>query len=261
LANRCLLLYCIANKFNNELSEVLGLDKKNKLYAVEHKNIYGIVSELDSDEYDEESIGSKSEDIDWLTENAKKFMDIILTIHKKSNIIPMKFMTIFNSEERVKNVMEEKYNVFLDNFEKIEGKEELSLKIYCNDKIFKENCMGEEIEKFEKSLTGKPKGAAFFLRKKFDGELNDRVQNKICKEANLIAENVQEFSEDMKSNKLLAKEITGIDIPMILNCAILVDINKKEEFETYIRKVKEEYGKSGFLIELSGPWPPFDFCQ
>lgn len=261
MGDKGLLLYCITNSYDIEVTNILGLDQLNKLYYIEHKEMYGIVSDLDLDKYGEEAMESRSEDIEWLTENAKKFMDIMLAVHEKTSIIPMKFMTIFNVEHRVKNIIEENYNIFISDFERMKGRQEYSVKIYCDDKVFKKNFIGEEIQKFEKSLVGKPKGAAFFLKKKFDSELDNKVQNKICKIANSIAENIQEIVVDMKSNKLLAKEITNKEIPMILNCAFIIDINEVEKISICIEKIKNEYKKNGFSIEVSGPWPPYNFCE
>jgi hypothetical protein len=65
----------------------------------------------------------------------------------------------------------------------------------------------------------------------------------------------------MKSLKLLAKEITGAKDRMILNCAFLVDSSDKDKFIGYFQQVKEKYKASGFYIECSGPWPPYDFCS
>lgn len=261
MGDKGLLLYCITNSYDIEVTNILGLDQVNKLYYIEHKEMYGIVSDLDLDKYGEEAMESRSEDIEWLTENAKKFMDIMLAVHEKISIIPMKFMTIFNIEHRVKNIIEENYHIFISDFERIKGRQEYSVKIYCDNKVFKKNFIGEEIQKFEKSLVGKPKGAAFFLKKKFDSELDNKVQNKICKIANSIAENIQKIVVDMKSNKLLAKEITNIEIPMVLNCAFIIDINKIEKFSIYIEKIENECKKDGFSIEVSGPWPPYNFCE
>lgn len=255
------LLYCISNTFDVKLSGIAGMDGCSRLYAIEYKNLYAIVSNVSLEEYGQENIKAKGEDVKWITEKAQIFMNIILSINETSNIIPMKFLTIFNTEERVQEIIEENHEDFTRNFEKLVGSEELSLKIYCNDKVFKDNSMKEEIDKFEKSLMGKAKGAAFFLRKKFDSELNNKVQSKICTLANSMVNGAQEFAIDMKSNKLLAKELTGIDLGMILNCAFLVNSKDKENFIDYIKALQTKYEQEGFLIEYSGPWPPYNFIN
>lgn len=256
-----ILLYCITDRLDQDLFEILGMDGKGKLYSIEDSGMFAIVSNISLEEYGEEAIAEKGEDINWLKEKAVLFMDIILKINAITNMIPMKFLTIFTSDDRVRNIINENYNQFLHNFEKIKNRDEISLKIYCDENKYKEKVMGEEIKKFENSIIGKPKGAAFFLKKKFEGELDDKIQNRICNAANQMTEKVSNLANQIKLNKLLAKEITGIPTQMILNCAFLIDRDKKDIFTDKINELKDEFENNGFVIELSGPWPPFSFCE
>lgn len=188
-------------------------------------------------------------------------MDIILSINSITDIIPMKFLTIFTSEERVKDIIAENYEQFIHNLVITKDKKELSLKIYCDEKKYKAKIMKEEIKNFEDSLIGKPKGAAFFLRKKFEGELDNKIQNKICSMADRLIDEISCIAAEVKLNKLLDKEITGISTQMITNSAFLVDSKKQNLFFSKVSELKEDYESCGFIIELSGPWPPFSFCS
>jgi hypothetical protein len=261
LSEKGLLLYCIADNFDESLLSIKGLEETSSISAFEYKGMYAVISAVSLDEYGEESMQIKGEDVGWLTEKACRFMEIMQSINEKVVVIPMKFLTLFTSEQRIVEVIDENYEDFKDTFNKLSGREELSVKIYCSDKAFKETSMGEEIAAFEKTLAGKPKGAIFFLRKKFDGELDSRVQDKICKIANSIVEEAVPLCIEMKSLKLLAKEITGVKERMVLNCAFLVDSKEKDKFRSYFQEAKEKYKASGFNIECLGPWPPYDFCS
>jgi len=256
-----ILLYGIVNELDNNILEINGMDGTSKLYSIENSGYYAIVSDVSLEEYGEEAMEVKGEDIEWLKEKAVIFMDIIMKINTITNIIPMKFLTIFNSEKRVNDIIIENSEQFLHNFKRIKDREELSVKIYCDEKKYKEKVMGEEIKKFEESIVGKPKGAAFFLKKKFDTELEDKIQSRIYGIANQVRDNISSLAAEVKSNKILAQEITGISIPMILNSAFLVDHIKEELFSEKIDELRIDYESNGFLIELTGPWPPFSFCE
>lgn len=261
MENNGILLYCIANELNNEIFNIIGMDGNGKLYSIENSGLFAIVGNVDLAQYGQEAMAEKGEDVEWLKKKAVMFMDIILKINSLSCIIPMKFLTIFTAEDRVKDIVTENFDLFEHNFERINNKEELSVKIYCDGKKYKEKVMANEITNFEKSLVGKPKGAAFFLKKKFEGELDDKIQSRICNLANEFTDNMKSLASEMKSNKIIAKEITEISIPMILNCAYLVDNDKQEQFLDKIEELKESYEDNGFIIKLSGPWPPFSFCE
>lgn len=263
MVNTGILLFCITNELHQDIFKLAGMDGNGTLYAIENSGFYAIVGNVDLAQYGEEAMAEKGEDVDWLKEKAVMFMNIILKLSALSSIIPMKFLTIFKSEERVKDIISENHEQFTHNFTKINHRGELSVKIYCDEKKYKEKVMEDEIINFETSLVGKPKGAAFFLRKKFDGELDDKIRNRICNLANDFIDSIKSLATDMKSNKILTKEITEIATPMILNCAFLVDNEMQEQFNAKIDdlKVKGNYERDGFIIEVSGPWPPFSFCE
>jgi len=261
LSDTGVLLYCISNVENPKGDEISGLDENYSIFSIEDQGIYGIVSEVSQQEYGEENFHSKGEDVEWLTEKARKYMDIILAVSRNATVIPMKFITIFKSIDRVKEIIRENMDLFTDKLNMLVGKEEHSIKIYCNEKVFKQTSMEDEIKAFEESIVGKPKGTAFFLRKKFDQELKEIVQEKVCKVANSMIDGASTLFEGMKSNKLLAKEMTGVQDKMILNIALLLQIDQKEELYRYIHTVKEHHEKNGFSVQISGPWPPFSFCS
>lgn len=255
-----LLLYCIADSFDEALMSIKGLDDIHTLCSLKHKGLYAIFSNVELQEYSEESIKTKSEDINWIKEKACRFMEIMQSINEKTILIPMKFLTLFNREDRIIDIIDENYEDFQASISKLRQREEFNVKLYCNDKIFKETSMGEEMKAFEETLEGKSKGSAFFLKKKFDSELDDKVRDKICRIANSIIEDSNTYYTEMKSLKLLPKEITGIKERMVLNCAFLVDKKEKNNLIGYFVDMKEKHKDSGFLIECSGPWPPYDFC-
>lgn len=261
MGNQGILVYCIADKLDRGIAEIVGIDGKRKLYAEESEGLFAISSDIDLGEYGEEAMAEKGEDINWLREKATVFMNIILQTSSFTDIIPMKFLTIFKTADRVKRIISDNMQVFTENLKKIKNKKELSVKIYCDDQIYKTSIMAQEMADFEKTLVGKPKGATFFLKKKYESELRDKIHEKIYAAANLMTERLDGISSDFKQNKILAKEITGIETPMIQNCAFLVDTDKKEQFESSVRELSEEYEKNGFTIDMSGPWPPYSFCE
>lgn len=260
MKNKGILVYCIVEKFDSSISEIEGMSTGEKLRAVGSCGLFAVVSDVDLDEYGEESVAEKGEDIEWLKEKASAFMDIMLKIMPVTQIVPMKFLTIFLTEDRVKDIITESLEHFQEIFAKIRKHKELCVKIYCDSKRYKESTVAEDIIRFEQSLTGKPKGAAFFLKKKFESELNEKIQDRIFQLCNGFSEELKGLAAEMKSNKILAKEITGIETPMIINCAYLVEDGRADDFMNKVENFRREYEKSGFTAEATGPWPPYSFC-
>jgi hypothetical protein len=260
LENTGILIYCIIQEFDEKLSEIRGLDESNRLYAIKSGPLTAIVSDVNLEEYGEDKMAENGENIEWLKEKATMFMEVILKVMDMTSVIPMKFLTIFLSEHRVMEILRENHEDFQETFRRISGHDEFGVKIYCDERKYRESVLSEEIRDFDNSLAGKPKGAAFFLRKKFETELDEKIRNRIYGISSQFAEKLSALTSDMKINKNLVKEITGIEIPMILNCAYLVKHDQKEAFAGRIEEFLRNFGSGGFYADLTGPWPPYSFC-
>ena len=144
---------------------------------------------------------------------------------------------------------------------RLRGKQEWSFKIYCDMILFSEQQMAKEREEMEKKLLGKPKGAAFFLRKKMEESMHERCQDTAMKLSNVIFDEACQYVEDFRMNKLLAKEISGREEQMIINAALLVDNNNLKEFIEGMNKLREAYKSRFFIIDYLGPWPLYNFID
>lgn len=80
--------------------------------------------------------------------------------------------------------------------------------------------------------------------------------------ASILEEKKTGFDQLIKAtclNNLLPKEFTGRPDSMILNATFLVNKNKVPDFTDRIGTLGKRDGNSGFIIESTGPWPPFSF--
>ena len=60
-------------------------------------------------------------------------------------------------------------------------------------------------------------------------------------------------------NKILEKELTGRQEPMVLNVAYLIPEEKIEDFDKEAQRLNQEIQANGFYLECSGPWPAYNF--
>ena len=104
-----------------------------------------------------------------------------------------------------------------------------------------------------------PEGMAFFMEE----ELKEIISEELDKELNNIAEGL---FEDLKrqaiasvKNKILGKELTGRQEPMVLNVAYLIPEEKIKDFKKEAQRLNQEIQANGFYLEYSGPWPAYNF--
>lgn len=253
-------LYGVIDNPDYKIS-VKGIDNVNDINAITYHDIAAVVSSVPLSEFGEGALIAKSEDIEWLKKYSQIHMDIIQNITGHGTFIPFKFCTIFFNEDNIINFLMSNYDLLKSELLRLKGKEEWSLKVYCDLKLFINNQMEEEKKKIEEATSKKSKGTAYFMKKKLEANIEDIAKNKIYSYMDDIYDRVSKESEDGLKNKLLAREITGKKEPMFLNASYLVSKNNTDNFIKKIEKLKEEYYEKNILIEYSGPWPIFSFAK
>jgi hypothetical protein len=57
------------------------------------------------------------------------------------------------------------------------------------------------------------------------------------------------------------RELSGHTGDMVLNAAYLVEAGAAGELHDVAAELQERHAESGARIELSGPWPPYNFVS
>jgi len=263
-----LYLYCIREKTENvpEIS-IKGIDGEGEIYTLLFRDLEAVVSRVSSEEFASEEIQRKAqEDLNWIKEKAVIHEKVVEEAMRKNgkilNLIPMRFGTIFQDKVRLEETLKKDYSRVKEVLERIRGKQEWSLKVYLKDRRKFEQVIKEKDEKIkekEREIADVPEGMAFFMEE----ELKEVISEELGKELTNIAEGL---FEDLKKqaiasvkNKILEKELTGRQEPMVLNVAYLIPEENIEDFNKEAQRLNQEIQANGFYLETGGPWPAFNF--
>ena len=259
MINDLIYVYCLLNS-PPELSQSIETDGLQSLVL---DNFYVIVKYVSESEFSEENLKRNISDIHWLETNAREHVKVINILMDNHAVIPFNFGTIFQSEESLRKFITDYSDSLSENFLYIGGKVEWAVKIYCDRKALSEQIddLSEEAGALEKQIMASGPGKAFLLKRK-KADLVENEMNRLCN--NIGQEYFDEFrniSEATRLNNLLPKEFTGRKDSMILNAAFLLSKNKVENFINTVNTLRQKDGNSGFVIETTGPWPPFSFIS
>ena len=257
MTNDLIYVYCLSNSppVLHESMELKGL--KSLVFG----DFHVVVKYVSSEEFSEEVFKRNLSDIEWLETNARDHVKVINSLMTQNTVIPFKFGTIFHAEVSLKKFITDYSDSLLENFQHIEGKEEWSVKIYCDRKLLSEQIdeLSEETAALEKQIMASSPGKAFLLKRK-KSELIENEMDRICKSYGQSYYNeFKNLSASTNLNNLLPKEFTRREDTMILNAAFLVGKAKVNDFIKAVDTLREKDGNSGFFLETTGPWPPFSF--
>lgn len=240
-----------------------GIDPSYPVYALPHRDVQAVVSKVPLQQYDQEPLENNLNNMEWLEEKVRahqRVLDMVLADH---TFIPMKFCTICRGEDGVQKILAQHYEGFLDALNRLHGKQEWGVKVYCESDALYRRVLetSERLRDLKSSVAGKPSGAAYFEKKRLEKEIVEEAERVTDECAQRSHDRLAAYAEASVINALQDKEITGRGEESVLNAAYLVTEGQFTAFQAELRGLTEEYSDLGFTYEMTGPWPPYNFVE
>ena len=263
-----LYLYCIREKTENapEIS-IKGIDGEGETYTLLFRDLEAVVSRVSLEEFASDEIQRKArENLNWIKEKAVIHEMVVEEAMRKNghilNLIPMRFGTIFKYKRRLEETLDKDYPKIKEILEEIRGKQEWSVKVYLRDKkqfeqMIKES--NEAIKEKEREVASLPEGMAFFTEEELKEVISKELEKELSNITEGLYESLKKQSVSSVKGKILKKELTGRQEPMVLNAAYLIPEENIEDFKKETIDINRQIEKNGVFLEYSGPWPPYNF--
>lgn len=265
-----LYLYCLREKTKDSpVISAKGIDGDGEVFVFPYRQLEAVVSKVCLEEFGSDEIRKKAqEDLNWIKGKALAHEKVIEQAMKKENkvlsLIPMRFGTIFKNKARLEETLNKNYSKIKEVLERIQSKQEWSVKAYLMDRKKFEQAIkqkNETIKKKEEKLASLPEGMAFLLEEELKEVISKEVEKELNNIVNGLFEGLKKQAVDSVKSKILDKELTGRREPMVLNAAHLIAEEKVENFKKEVRDLNQKMQAKGFCLEYRGPWPAFNFTS
>lgn len=187
-------------------------------------------------------------------------------VMKEYTVLPIRFSTIAESEDKIKLILEKEYDNFKDLLNKLEGKKEFGLKAIFSAKGGPATlCSGKEdiynyiLEKYRdiKALKAKietlPLEKTHYQRMEIGRMVETALQKEkeVCKED--ILSHLSPLAWEVKTNNNYGER-------MIINAAFLVEKDKEKDFDHEVGELDVKYSnRINFKYVVTVP--PFNFVN
>ena len=236
-------IYCIIKSNQSQSFGPLGIGERgDELYTVCFKDIAAVVSNSPIKKYP------------VARENLIPHERAIEEVMKAYTVLPVRFCTITEDEEKVKKILEREYDEFLDLLKNMEGKKELGLKA-----IFKEDIYNhilekhKEIKTLKEKLKGLPSDKIYFERMEIGRMVETALEKEKESHKEDILNNLSSLAIETKTNNIYGER-------MIINAAFLVEKDKESEFDQKVQELDAKYGDV-VKFKYVGTLPPFNFVN
>lgn len=263
---KLIYLYGIIPATENDavpLPSLKGLDEESEIYSLPFGNLEAVVCELNPADFNEEELEKKTNNPKWLHEKAFHHHDALMKLYQNHPVIPMKFCTIYSGKESLENTIEAHQNHMVELLKTIEDKEEWMLKIYCEQDKVKETVASsnETVEAKKEEIAAMSPGRQYLEKRK----LNQLIEQELEKEKHAFSKKIHqelaEHSVNTEVKKNWTRDVTGREEEMCWNSVYLLEQPAVEDFLSVIKSLQEKWSDSGWLFEVTGPWPSYHFAK
>lgn len=256
---KTLYLYGITD--HPEIQALLdGIQTPSPVRCLPIADLGALVREVTLEEFGEDALQERLKDAKWLEEQVRNHAGVLETAMRFGTVIPMKFLTIFRTEERLLQSLLALLETLHQLCGRLQGKQEWGVKVFCDLKCIQEavKVQNDTIRGIEAQLAGKPSGTAYLIRRQFEELVRRESGLRLAVHLESICCRLFSEVQDTKFNP--ATPGPG-DRPMVLNASLLIDKTCVTSLAKEVDALRQEYRPRGFAFELVGPFPPYSFSE
>lgn len=172
------------------------------------------------------------------------------------SVLPIRFGTISKSEEKIrKKLLEGRYWEFEGLIRKMEGKQEVGIRIFCEEKYLFDQVLKDnpKIVKFRDELAKKPPNETHQERIKIGQMVEEAVKVEKKKYQEIILKHLATCSVEHRVNQALGDR-------MVFNGAFLIESVAEADFNKRIEELNNKLGEA-FQFKYIDVTPPFNFVN
>ncbi|MBY8882228.1 GvpL/GvpF family gas vesicle protein [Actinacidiphila acidipaludis] len=227
------------------------------------EGLTAVVGTVPAADFAEDPLKDHLEDLRWLEAAARAHHEVIDTVFRHGDTVPLQFATVYRDDDSVRAVLRERSADFTGALARVHGQEEWGVKAYMDPGGGPEASGGPAPSggpgggaAGASGADSRP-GTAYLLRRR--AQRDDREQ--AFQRARGRAEDVRGVLESLATRGVAHPpqdpKLAAYQGWMILNDSFLVERDRAEEFAAAVTSCAEDFPE--VELELSGPWPPYSF--
>lgn len=198
----------------------------------------------------------------WIAPRAMMHDRIIRSIMERSPVLPVKFGAIFSSGQALVELLERVGDQVAEFLDQIQGHQEWSVKAYVKEAegVAWAAADDPELARRREKIANLPAGARYLRQRQLDMKLQEQVGDWWTRVAVRLEEALGRLELPSRELRLYGPKATGQGGRMVFHRAYLVPSERVEELERQARRLGDEIHLDALRVEVSGPWPPYNFC-
>jgi hypothetical protein len=239
-----------------------AIEEDSRLEWVVTGELAALSSQVPLESYNEESLAEHLSDASWTAARAMRHETITEYIAKRAAIVPLRFGTIYLERAGIERMLSEKGRELREILERLRGREEWGVNVFCDQSVLMSSITSVSPvlrELSERAAQASP-GQSYLMQKKIDTLKVNESRAALNRIIEHVEKTLSEQSDDAKRLRVLKVEATEHG-ELKAKFAVLVKKSVFENFRGAAEHLAQEHQAAGLRLELTGPWPAYNFTQ
>ena len=239
-----------------------AIEEDAKLEWISVNKLAALVSHVSQETYSEESLAEHLTDATWTAIRAIRHETVVEYVAKRASVIPLRFGTIYLERSSIEQMLAEKSREFEEIIEHLRGREEWGVNVYSNRAVLLSSItsvspvLRELVERAQQA----PPGQSYLMQKKIETLKVDEARTAVNRIVDEIEDKLKTQADEARRLRILKVETTEHG-ELKAKLAFLVQRSGFEEFRDTAEQLAREHQAAGVRLELTGPWPVYNFVQ
>jgi hypothetical protein len=240
-------------------ADLPGVDPDHGVFLVEEEGLAALVSRVSLAEFGEEPLHDNLNDVGWLEDKARAHEHVLDDALQRGAVVPLRLCTIYAGEEQVREMLARERAVMTDALDRLRGRTEWGVKA-----IAEPGALARAAARRSEDDPGEgeaSRGAAYMQRRRREARARVEGEEIADEWASTMHDRLADAAYEGLLNPLQRSEVSGHEGDMLLNGVYLVEDDAIADFSALVDRLAEEHEPLGVSVELTGPWPPYNFVK
>jgi gas vesicle protein GvpL/GvpF len=236
-----------------------AVDPRHGVTVLAEGSLAGVTSRVSLAEFDETALPQRLNDTQWLEQRIRAHEQVLDAVLATASVVPCRFCTVYRSEDDLREFLSDRGDVLAQALDRVEGRVELGVKAYVDRDRFAEGAArrDDSIRELSERVERAEGGRAYLERRRLEQLVSDELARFTAELAARLQTQLLGSADDGVPLALQRPELSGREEEMLFNGAYLV--SDAARFEQELTQLADEHRDEGVEIELTGPWPPYNF--
>jgi hypothetical protein len=248
--------YCVLRAGDPMPADVLGIFER-PVERIVIDDLAALVSRVPFSQFGAEPLRRNLNDLAWLERVARAHEAVLDTTLANATIVPLRMCTIFESERGVGEMLERRREPLGEALRALDGRLEWAVKVLVDRDRLIEAAGSADSGTSEPVRPGE--GGAYLQRRRDERSAREAAGRLAADTAQQVHARLQDWAIDARTRPPQNPELSGHEGEMVLNAAYLIERDRSDELRALVAELEEHHRGLGARIELSGPWPPYNF--